>query len=46
MLESLKQDENVLTPWSNYAGAWRNVRSGKSISDAIVEKGKLTIKRN
>ena len=46
LLESLKQDENVMTPWSNYAGAWRNVRNGKSISDAIVEKGKLTIKRN
>ncbi|MBR4125648.1 MAG: zinc ribbon domain-containing protein [Victivallales bacterium] len=45
MLESLKQDENVMTPWGNYATAWTKVRKEKKISEATIEKGKITIKR-
>ena len=45
LLESLQTDPNVQTPWSDYASAWKNVRSGKSISSATVEMGKITISR-
>ena len=45
LLESLQQDPNVMTPWSNYASAWQKVRDGKTIGNATIEKGKITIAR-